>query len=153
MRMINQLVVHASATPASMDIGAKEIDRWHREKGWLQIGYHYVIRRDGTVEDGRPIGFAGAHARGHNRHSIGICMIGGENGIVHDMGNYTPEQMRSLFDFITKLKEDYPEAEVLGHRDFPNVNKTCPCFDVRSWWAGMNSPSHPVSKETDVTSS
>lgn len=158
-RLITYLVVHTSATPASADIGAKEIDRWHRAKGWLGIGYHFVIRRDGTVETGRPVDRVGAHVQGYNKNSIGICMVGGvdENG--HDMGNYTPEQFVALFDLLTKLKADYPTADIRGHRDFsPDLNgdgkitsnewiKLCPCFDVRSWWEGMNSPKHPLQQQ------
>jgi hypothetical protein len=76
-RKIERIVVHTAATPEGRDIGAQEIDRWHRQRGWRMIGYHYVIRLDGTVEEGRDETIPGAHARGYNRTSIGICLIGG----------------------------------------------------------------------------
>lgn len=133
-RPIHYLVVHAAATPSHMDIGFKEIDRWHREKGWLMIGYHFVIRRDGTVEPGRPVTRAGAHVRGYNANSIGICMVGGESEDGGVMGNFTPEQFKALRELLFSLLSSHPEAEVLGHRDFPGVAKSCPCFDVKEWW-------------------
>ena len=80
-------MVHCAYTTATMDIGAKDIDRWHREKGWLGCGYHKVIRRDGTVEDGRPMNKAGAHVRGINRQSIGICLAGGMSLLNLSIGN------------------------------------------------------------------
>jgi len=128
-------VVHCSATKPSMDIGAKEIDFWHREKGWFSIGYHYVIRRDGTVEKGRPDDIPGAHARGHNHNSLGICLIGGvdDNGKPED--NFTEEQHVSLYEVLFNLVGNYKLHTVLGHRDLPNVNKACPSFDVSEWLA------------------
>lgn len=136
---IKYLVVHCSATPASHDIGLKEIDRWHRAKGWLRIGYHHVIRRDGTVEDGRPHTQAGAHEPAVNRSSIGYCLIGGLDKIGRPQNNFTPEQMESLTRLLKAHLALYPGAEVLGHRDIPGVKKDCPCFDVRSWWSQAKS--------------
>lgn len=126
------LVVHASATPPEMDIGAKEIDRWHRQRGWLGIGYHFVIRRDGTLETGRSASKPGAHLYGYNERSWGICLAGG----VTDTDTYTPEdnftdaQYQTLGSLLTALSHLVPEAQIKGHRDFPNVSKACPCFDV-----------------------
>jgi N-acetyl-anhydromuramyl-L-alanine amidase AmpD len=128
------LVVHCSATKPSMDIGAKEIDRWHREKGWLGIGYHYVIRRDGTVEKGRPDSRSGAHAAGYNSISLGICLVGGLDEKGKPQQNFTEAQYDSLRDLLWELLGVFDRAEILGHRDLPNVNKDCPCFDVKAWW-------------------
>lgn len=135
------VVIHCSATKPDMDIGAKDIDRWHRQKGWRKIGYHYVIKRDGTIEEGRDLGEVGAHARGINSKSVGICMAGGiaDDGKSED--NFTDEQWNALGPLVNQMKVAFPDAEVLGHRDLPNVAKDCPCFDVREWW-----------KETEVTS-
>jgi N-acetylmuramoyl-L-alanine amidase len=124
MRKINKLIVHCSDTPSKMDIGAKEIDRWHKERGWSGIGYHFVVRRNGVVEDGRPVKKIGAHVKGHNRHSIGICMVGRDK--------FTKKQYASLLKLIRSLKSQYKGIEVFGHRDFDN-KKECPCFDVRGW--------------------
>jgi len=106
-----------------------------RANGWRDIGYHYVIRRGGQVEDGRPVEQAGAHVSGHNRNSIGICLVGGINdrGLAED--NFRPEQKTSLRKVLINLSKHFPGAQVLGHRDFPGVKKDCPCFDVRSWLA------------------
>lgn len=117
-----------------MDIGKEEIDRGHRNRGWLSIGYHYVIRRDGTIEEGRPEEQAGAHAKGHNYHSIGICLVGGlsdSKGEPED--NFTEAQYAALRDLVDRLQVKYMGAKVLGHRDLPNVKKDCPCFEVSVW--------------------
>jgi N-acetylmuramoyl-L-alanine amidase len=137
-RKIERIVVHTAATPEGRDIGAQEIDRWHRQRGWRMIGYHYVIRLDGTVEEGRDETIPGAHARGYNRTSIGICLIGGMDASnSHPKDTYTEAQYEALARLITDLKARYPDAEVLGHRDLPGVRKACPCFDVKPWWAAV----------------
>ena len=129
------LVVHCSATPDDMDIGVAEIDRWHKAKGWRGIGYHFVIRRDGTIEYGRPLSTPGAHAAGFNSKSIGICLVGGINDEGDPEDNFTAIQKTMLRSKLNELKfEKYKHAEVLGHRDLPNVKKACPSFDVRAWW-------------------
>lgn len=134
MRRINWLVIHTAATRPSMDIGAKEIRAWHKAKGWSDIGYHYVIRRDGTVEKGRPDARVGAHVAGHNRDSIGICLVGGVNErTLKPENNYTPAQWSSLEGLLHKLSQKYGDAYVTGHRDFPGVAKACPCFDAEPW--------------------
>lgn len=133
MRKINWLVIHTAATRPSMDIGAKEIRSWHKAKGWSDIGYHYVIRRDGKVEKGRPDARVGAHVAGHNRDSIGICLVGGVNENLVPENNYTEAQWKALEELLHKLVQKYPEACVRGHRDFPGVSKACPCFDAEPW--------------------
>ena len=120
------LAVHCSATPEEMDIGVEEIDRWHKERGWIGCGYHFVIRKDGTVETGRDIDAIGAHVRGFNQTSIGICLVG--------TSDFTDEQYTSLKTLISDVLEKYPDATVRGHRDFPSVKKDCPNFDVPKWW-------------------
>lgn len=129
------IAVHCSATRPSQDIGRADIDRWHRAKGWAGIGYHYVIRRDGTTEVGRPSQAIGAHVEGFNSTSVGVCLAGGvaEDGVT-PQDNFTKDQYLSLLVLLKGLQEMYPEAEILGHRDFPRVKKACPSFDVRKWW-------------------
>ncbi|MGO3983368.1 N-acetylmuramoyl-L-alanine amidase [Pseudomonas sp. SAS7] len=131
------LVVHCSATRPSQDIGAADINRWHRAKGWRCIGYHFVIRRNGVVEKGRELDQIGAHVEGHNINSVGICMAGGvtEADINVPENNFTPEQFASLKHLLGELKEKYPNATIQGHRDFPKVAKACPSFDVKPWVA------------------
>ena len=116
-----------------MDIGASDIDRWHRERGWLKIGYHYVIKRDGTIEPGRGLLEAGAHAKGHNAESVGVCLAG---GISEDDGkpetNFTRKQWESLATVVDDLVEAFPEAKVIGHNDISS--KACPTFNVGEWY-------------------
>jgi len=126
MRKINTIIIHAADTPANMDIGAAEIDRWHKERGWSGIGYHYVIRRDGSLEYGRPESEQGAHAYGHNSDSIGVCMVGGMPDC-----NYTAAQWACMETLVSDLVRRYPDAEVIGHRDVSD--KPCPMFDAKAW--------------------
>lgn len=133
------IVVHCSATRPMMDIGAKEIRRWHKELGWEDIGYHFVIRRNGEVEKGRRVDAVGSHAKGYNDRSIGICLVGGvdQDNFLKAKDNFTLDQMNALYWLLEDLHKQYPDAKVLGHRDLPNVKKECPSFDVRKWGRGM----------------
>lgn len=136
---VKYLAIHCSATSPAADIGLEEIDRWHRNRGFLKIGYHYVIRRDGTLEFGRPLDEVGAHTEGFNSESIGICLVGGVDSskLQKPEDNFTDDQKESLRMLLLGLKKLFPNAVVQGHRDFPNVAKACPSFDVKSWakWA------------------
>ena len=126
------LIVHCAATKPSMDIGAIEIDRWHRSRGWAGNGYHYVIRRDGTLEPGRDPRSIGAHAKGHNAESVGICMVGGvdDNGEPED--NFSISQYVCLKELLVELHDlSYPTATVIGHNEVSS--KACPSFDVQAW--------------------
>lgn len=129
MRKIDEIIVHCSATPRGRRVTAADIDRWHRERGFRCIGYHYVIGLDGTVESGRKESEAGAHCMGHNARSIGICYVGGlsTDGTVA-LDTRTDAQRVAMTELITELKERYPGAQVYGHRDF--ARKECPCFDA-----------------------
>ena len=129
------LVVHCSATRPSMDVGVKEIRQWHKAKGWEDVGYHFVIRRDGKVERGRPEDMVGAHVAGYNSNSIGVCLVGGvnEKDFTKAENNFTKEQLFSAF--VKKLSAKYPKATVLGHRDFPKVAKACPSFNATQEYA------------------
>ena len=133
MREISKLIIHCSATKPEMDIGADEIRDWHKGKGWDDIGYHFVIRRNGELEKGRDVAISGAHARGHNFSSIGICLIGGIDSDSKADDNFTLKQYNTLIQLVSFLKMTFPIDDVLGHRDLPNVNKECPCFDARAW--------------------
>ncbi len=128
------IAVHCSAT-GNQNFGAADIDRWHRKQGWQCIGYHYVIRRDGTVEEGREEDVIGSHVAGFNSVSLGICMVGGvdANDNTKAVNNFTKEQFASLKQLLIDLKVRYPQAKIQGHRDFPNVKKACPSFSVADW--------------------
>lgn len=127
------LVIHCSDTPATMDIGAKEIKQWHiadppHGNGWADIGYHFVIRRNGVVEEGRPVDAIGSHVKGFNSSSVGVCMVGGRHGT----NDFTQLQFNALEALIKLLAAQYPEAVIVGHRDLA-VGKQCPSFDVQDW--------------------
>ena len=127
------LAIHCSATKPSQDIGEAEIRRWHKQNGWTDIGYNVVIRRNGRVEVGRPLDHRGAHVQSYNDSALGICLIGGIDEAGKSENNFTPDQFTSLERTIEWLDLVYPGTVVQGHRDFPNVNKDCPCFDVDAW--------------------
>ncbi len=130
MRTINEIIVHCSATPEGRNVTVKDIDAWHRQRGFRCIGYHYVIYLDGSVHAGRPESQVGAHCLGHNSHSIGVCYIG---GVAKDgktpKDTRTDAQKESLIKLIKELKAKYPKATVHGHREY--ANKACPSFDVQ----------------------
>lgn len=131
---VKYIVVHCAYTPPAMDVSASDIDRWHREKGWLMIGYHAVIKRDGTLEKGRPLNKVGAHVRGINSKSVGICLAGGMMASQPTPEfNYTEEQMIVLRETIDDWLKAFPHARVAGHTDF-DKKKTCPNFDARLWY-------------------
>ncbi|XPV77031.1 MAG: N-acetylmuramoyl-L-alanine amidase [Desulfovibrio sp.] len=134
MNNISKIIIHCSATSASRIITAADIDKWHKARGFRKIGYHYVIRRCGTIEAGRTPYEQGAHARGHNTHSIGICLIGGTTRSGHPKANYSNAQWMSLRTLCQTLTTFFPQARVLGHNNLPNVHKSCPCFDAAQWW-------------------
>jgi N-acetylmuramoyl-L-alanine amidase len=133
-RHINSIILHCSASPPSLDIGASTIRDWHLERGFNDIGYHYVIRLNGKIEQGRPISRIGAHASGFNKHSIGICYVGGVNDKNECEDTRTDSQKFAMFLLCSRLVEQYNIQNVVGHRDLPRVNKCCPSFDVVSWW-------------------
>lgn len=130
MRDIKKIIVHCSATKEGKAFTANDITRWHKDRGFATIGYHYVVLLDGTIQQGRAEMVMGAHCKGYNANSIGICYIGGldENGKSKD--TRTPEQKKSLLELLKRLKKDYPNATIHGHREF--ANKDCPCFDAKN---------------------
>ena len=150
MNKIVSIIIHCSATRTGQDLRTKDIDRIHRQRGFSQIGYNFVIDLDGTVENGRPLSIDGAHCNtkgfsgvSYNKHSIGICYIGGLDTNGHPADTRTEAQKNSLRDLVAKLCKEYDIIELLGHRDTsPDLNgngevepaeyiKACPCFDVR----------------------
>ena len=134
-RNILFIAIHCAATFPSMHVDAARIKKWHLERGFNDIGYHFIIGRDGTIELGRNISVIGAHVAGYNSTSIGICWIGGTREENHKEAedNRTDEQNATLKQLVNELLAEYPKAEVRGHRDFKNVHKACPSFDVKSW--------------------
>ena len=129
MRTITLVIVHCSAVRPSQTSSAAQIDKMHRERGMKSIGYHYVVRRDGTLEMGREEGETGSHCKDHNRHSIGVCYEGGLDSNGNPCDTRTAEQTVALYELLKELHERYPRALICGHHTF-NPQKACPCFDV-----------------------
>ena len=128
------IVIHCSQTRPSQNWGAKDIDRVHREFGWLKIGYAKVLKRDGTVEQGRGDDEIQAHVKGYNHCAYGICLIGGarEDNWKEPEDNFTAEQWESLKKLLDELVEKYPNAQIVGHYML-DESKTCPNFNVREY--------------------
>lgn len=136
MRTIHEIIIHCSATPTGRDYTVDQIRQWHRKRGYKDIGYHFVIYRDGSIHTGRPLAQVGAHCLKHNAHSIGICYIGGLaiNGKT-PADTRTPEQKSALVQLLKDLHRRFPHATVHGHREF--ANKACPCFDVKTEYKNL----------------
>ena len=131
----DSIIIHCAATKPSMDIGYKEIREWHVDQnGWDDVGYHFIIRRNGQLEKARPEGYSGAHAPSYNGRSIGICLVG---GMAEDGGpenNFTLEQFLTLKDLVNMIMDKYSDiTEVLGHCDVQDNKPNCPGFNVKEW--------------------
>lgn len=157
MNKIDAIVIHCSATRAGQNIGKKEITQMHLQRGFSTIGYNYVVRLDGTVEVGRSLQIDGAHCNSkgfsgvsYNKHSIGICYVGGLDAAGKAADTRTPEQKKALREFVAKLIKEHPDIkEILGHRDTsPDLDgdgivephewiKMCPCFDAAAEYKNL----------------
>lgn len=157
MRKINEIIVHCTATRpdwwATRTTNQKvaEVKKWHVSppNNWDDIGYHYLIDRDGTVVAGRPIEKAGAHTQGKNANSIGISLFGGHGSNANDPfeKNFTPEQDEALRSLITGLEAQYPTiTKISGHNEY--ANKACPGFKVKGWLEGKPERTSPAQSTT-----
>ena len=135
MRKIDKIIIHCSATKEGVDFHVKDIDRWHKQKGYKCVGYHYVITLDGAIEKGRNEDEIGAHCKGYNANSIGICYIGGLDKEGNAKDTRTVQQRAALYLLLNQLKEKYPNATIHGHNEF--ANKACPSFDVQAEYGDM----------------
>lgn len=136
MRKITLIIIHCSAVRPWQKSGVAEIDRWHRARGWKSCGYHFVVLRDGTVEEGRPIAEVGAHCLNHNRHSIGVCYEGGLDAEGRPADTRTEAQKRALRVLLERLHAQFPNALIVGHNVF-NHTKACPCFNTFEEYADL----------------
>jgi N-acetylmuramoyl-L-alanine amidase len=131
-RNIKFIVVHCADTPEGRNVSTDEIKRWHmEERGWSDIGYHYVIELDGKIAEGRSEEVAGAHARGYNTSSIGVCYVGGADKNGNPKDTRTAKQKESLEILLEGLLVNYPDAQIVGHRDLDD-GKACPSFDAKT---------------------
>lgn len=127
--------MHCTATPAGRELGVAEIADYHRRRGFEDIGYHFLVRLDGAVEEGRPSDMMGAHCLGHNDCSLGVVYVGGLDAKGRPADTRTDAQKNSLLALLAKLKLEYPGVKIHGHRDF--AAKACPCFDATEEYAGL----------------
>ena len=142
MREIKYIVLHCSATKEGQRVTVEQIDKWHKARGFRKIGYHYLIMLDGEICKGRDLAEIGAHVAGSNANSIGICYVGGLDAAGKPKDTRTEQQKAAMFYLLQQLREQFPKAQILGHRDFsPDRNgngiiepwegmKACPCFDA-----------------------
>ena len=128
MRQINKIIIHCSATPEGRKTSAEEIKSWHLERGFSDIGYHYIVHLDGSISYGRNIDKIGAHSRGQNKMSIGVCYIGGLDECLDPKDTRTPQQKESLLILLKTLKKIHSKAVIYGHRDFSE--KACQSFNA-----------------------
>ena len=160
MRKISQIVIHCAATrpewmegqPAQAKVD--EIDKWHRDRGFRRIGYHYFIDRDGVVVKGRQLEEEGAHTLGQNKDSIGICLAGGHGSAMNDpfSKNYTDAQDQALRVLINELQVRIPGIrKISGHNDYTKA-KACPGFQVSRWLANK-SAARPLMASTTLQAS
>lgn len=146
MRAITGIIIHCAATRPEWMQGRPvaeaiaEIRRWHQDRGWSDIGYHFVINREGEIGEGRDIAKTGAHVQGHNTGTIGVCLLGGHGSAETDSfaDNFTPEQDEALRGLLGKLRANYGPVPVTGHNEY--AAKACPGFQVREWLAEPPSP-------------
>ena len=127
---IKYLVVHCSDTDDDNNLSALDIHKMHLSFGWDGIGYHKVINRLGEVENGRPEYWVGAHVKGKNFVSLGVCLIGRKN--------FTKMQFKALEETLINWKKKYPKAKILGHNEVVKTHKTCPNFNLQKWLIDKN---------------
>ena len=136
MRSINLIVIHCSATRCDRPFPVTSLIACHAARFGF-TGYHYYITRDGQMYQTRHENLVGAHAKHYNKHSIGICYEGGLDPQGRPADTRTPAQRHALVALLRSLKQDYPDALILGHRDLPHVSKRCPCFDAQTEYASL----------------
>lgn len=134
-RSITEIIVHCTATRAGQHFDANDVRRWHLQRGFNDIGYHFLVLLDGTVQKGRDLATPGAHCKGHNAHSIGVCYVGGLDTNGQPADTRTPQQRTALRNLLVELKSKFPMAVIHGHRDF--AQKACPCFDATAEYASL----------------
>jgi len=135
MRDITRIILHCSATVEGKDYSVDTIRVWHKKRGWSDIGYHWVIRLDGSIEVGRPLEKSGAHTKGHNKDSVGVCYIGGCDADGKPKDTMNPEQEKAWRMIVLSLRTLYGDLTIHGHNEFSN--KACPSFVVKEKFADM----------------
>ena len=147
MRKIDKIIIHCSATVEGVNVSTSTIKRWHVQgRGWSDIGYHYIIPLDGEIEYGRELARSGAHCKGENENSIGICYIGGLNDKKRAKDTRTEAQKEALVNILKTLTHIYPEASIHSHFEF--ANKACPCFNAGEEYAELQPKGYKYQKKS-----
>ena len=128
-RQINEIIIHCTDTEEGRDYTVDDVRRWHKERGWSDVGYHYLIYRNGSVVAGRDVDLIGAHCSGHNSYSIGVCYVGGRGKDGKCRDTRTLQQRAAMSNLLIELRLRYPQAVIVGH-SFWDHKKQCPCFDA-----------------------
>ena len=136
MRELNRIILHCTATRAGKQINVKQIDKWHRDRGWSEIGYHYVLYADGTIATGRDIRKKGAHVKGHNHDSVGVAYVGGLDKNKTPKDTMTMQQEMAFLHLVNSLRVVFGDMSVHGHNEYSN--KACPSFDVQEKYNFLN---------------
>lgn len=131
----NEIIVHCTATVPSLKTDVETVRRWHKERKFSDIGYHYLIKVDGTIELGRPIAQVGAHTKGHNANSIGVCYVGGLDFDSNPCDTRFPAQKDALKRLIEQLCNDYPITKISSHYEY--ARKSCPCFNASAEYSSL----------------
>jgi len=136
VRELNRIILHCTATRAGEQINVKQIDKWHRDRGWSEIGYHYVLYADGTIATGRDIRKKGAHVKGHNHDSVGVAYVGGLDKNKTPKDTMTMQQEMAFLHLVNSLRVVFGDMSVHGHNEYSN--KACPSFDVQEKYKFLN---------------
>lgn len=136
MRDLKRVILHCSATPEGREFGAEDIRRWHINRGWTDIGYHYVIHIDGLIETGRPVSIQGAHTSGENENSVGVCYIGGLDLSMDAKDTMTVPQEIAFVELVNSLRLIFGDLSIHGHNEYSP--KACPSFSVEEKFGFLN---------------
>jgi len=136
VRELNRIILHCTATRAGEQINVKQIDKWHRDRGWSEIGYHYVLYADGTIATGRDIRKKGAHVKGHNHDSVGVAYVGGVDSNLVPQDTMTMQQEMAFLHLVNSLRVVFGDMSVHGHNEFSS--KACPSFNVQEKYKFLN---------------
>jgi N-acetylmuramoyl-L-alanine amidase len=152
MRPVNEIILHCTATPEGRPVSVDTIRKWHRDRGWADIGYHYVVHLDGRIESGRPVEQVGAHVANRNARTIGVVYVGGTDKNGKPKDTRTPAQKAALVKLLRDLLLRFPTIRAIsGHNEY--ANKACPCFNARQEYAGLTSEVKPVAFIPEVETS
>jgi len=136
VRELKRIILHCTATREGEQLDVSQIDKWHRDRGWSEIGYHYVLYADGTIATGRDIRKKGAHVKGHNHDSVGVAYVGGLDNNLVPQDTMTMQQEMAFLHLVNSLRVVFGDLSVHGHNEFSS--KACPSFNVQEKYKFLN---------------